>query len=138
MPNTFIKGGSSQTVSQVIRFALVGIFNNLLGYFVYLVVTWLWIEPKVAVTLFYPLGALMGFLGQSRFAFSYRGSFYTGISRYVLAHLAGYCLNIFLLWYFSDILGIPHQLIQLIAIFVVASFLFLLMKYYVFAERHAN
>jgi len=137
VPNASTKGESSQTVSQAIRFALVGIFNNLLGYLVYLVVTWLWIEPKVAVTLFYPLGALTGFLGQSR-AFSYRGSFHTGISRYVLAHLAGYCLNIFFLWYFSDRLGMPHQHIQLIAVFVVASFLFLLMKYYVFADRHAD
>jgi putative flippase GtrA len=133
MPNTGIKSESSKALSQAIRFGLVGIFNNLLGYIIYLILTWLWIEPKVAVTLFYPLGALIGFQGQARFAFSYRGSFHAGISRYVLAHLTGYCLNILFLWYLSDILEIPHQLVQLIAIFLVASFLFLAMKYYVFA-----
>ena len=37
-----------------------------------------------------------------------------------------------------DMLGYPHQLVQLAAIFVCAAFLFLALKFYVFAIRPAS
>ncbi len=50
---------------QVARYGVVGVISNLLGYLLYLLVTWLWLEPKVAVTLMYPIGAVAAYFGHA-------------------------------------------------------------------------
>jgi len=52
--------------------------------------------------------------------------------RYVIAHCIGYLLNLSILIVFVDKLGYAHQWVQAIAIFVVAAFLFLAFKVFVF------
>jgi putative flippase GtrA len=89
----------------------------------------------VAVTLLYPIGALSGYIGHSKFAFLYSGSHLFGVLRYVFAHLIGYGLNITILYICVDLLGYLHQLIQALAIFVVAGILFLMYRYYVFPQK---
>ncbi len=37
------------TLGQVVRYGVVGVLNNLLGYLIYLLVTWLWLDPKIAL-----------------------------------------------------------------------------------------
>ncbi|MCY1546854.1 GtrA-like protein [compost metagenome] len=114
---------------------MVGVLNNLLGYLIYLVVTWVWLDPKVAVTLMYPIGAVTAYFGHAKYAFAYSGQTSHGIARYVIAHLIGYGANIGLLYVFSDRLLFPHQLVQAVAIVGVAGILFLLFRYFVFPNR---
>jgi putative flippase GtrA len=120
---------------QVVRYGVVGVINNLAGYLIYLGVTWLGLEPKLAVTLMYPIGALTGYFGHARYAFAYRGGHVSGLLRYVVAHLVGYTANIALLYVFFDRFGYPHQAVQAVAIFVVAGLLFALFRYFVFPVR---
>ena len=40
-----------------------------------------------------------------------------------------------MLYLFSDQLGYPHQVVQAVAIFVVARILYLLFRYYVFLDH---
>ena len=122
-------------LQQLAPYGLVGIVVNAVGFVIYLLLTWKWLEPKMAVNLMYPIGALLGYFGNSKFAFSYSGSHLFGILRYVLAHLIGYGINIAILYTFVDLLGYPHSLIQAIAIFVVAVVLFLLFRNYVFPQK---
>jgi putative flippase GtrA len=121
------------TVKQLLRYSMVGLFNNLFGYLLYLLVTWLFLEPKAAVSILYPTSAFIGYFAHARYAFAYRGQTSSGLSRYVVAHAFGYGVNMFLLYVFSDCLHFPHQAVQAVAIFVVAGLLFLLFKYFVFA-----
>lgn len=120
---------------QLFRYGVVGILNNLAGYLIYIVVTWLGVEPKLAVTLMYPIGALSGYFGHARYAFEYSGGDKLGLVRYTIAHIAGYGANLVLLYIFFDRFGFPHQLVQAIAIFVVAGLLFLLFRLFVFPVR---
>jgi len=122
-------------LAQVVRYGVVGVLNNLLGYLIYLVVTWAWLDPKVAVTLMYPIGAVTAYFGHAKYSFTYSGQTSHGIARYVIAHLIGYGANIGLLYVFSDLLLFPHQLVQAVAIVVVAGILFLLFRYFVFPNR---
>ena len=135
MRNALTHVASSSTLRQVIRYSLVGISNNLLGYLIYLLVTWLWLDPKVAVTMMYPIGALMGYFGHARYSFAYQGDTLHGLARYVIAHLIGYGVNIGMLYGLSDRLGFPHQLVQAAAIVAVAGILYLLLRYFVFPHR---
>ena len=119
---------------QVKRYGIVGVLNNLFGYLIYILITWFWLDPKIAVTLMYPIGAVTAYYGHARYAFSYNGGHSHALVRYVVAHLIGYGTNMGLLYLFWNQLGYPHQLVQAVAIVVVAGMLFLLFRYFVFFE----
>jgi putative flippase GtrA len=123
------------SLERVIRYGIVGVLNNLLGYLIYLLITWLWFDPKIAVSMMYPIGAVTSYFGHSRYSFSYTGRTLQGVTRYATAHLIGYGVNIGMLYVCSDLLRYPHQLVQAVAIVVVACILYLLFSYFVFPDR---
>jgi hypothetical protein len=124
------------SLRQLALFSLVGVLNNMFGYLIYLLITWFWLEPKIAVTLMYPLGALTAYFGHSKYSFvNTKSSTSNKITRYVIAHLIGYGVNMGIIYVFSDQLGYPHQLCQAAAILVVAGILFLLLRYFVFPNN---
>lgn len=120
---------------QLIRYGLVGVVSNLTIYCVYLLVTYLGVEPKKAMTLVYIIGASIGFMGNRNWTFAHRGDYSSAVLRYVLAHLSGYTLNLLILFTFVDRIGFAHQWVQATAIMIVAGFLFIAFKYFVFRER---
>lgn len=122
-------------MQQLIRYGLVGAATNAAIYFIYLLITHLGIEPKIAMTLVYIIGASIGFVGNQKWTFAHRGSISSAALRYGLAHLFGYILNLLILVIFVDNLGYVHQWVQAVAIVIVAGFLFVVFKYYVFRER---
>lgn len=122
-------------IADLGKYGLVGFLNNLLGYLIYILVTWFWLDPKIAVTLMYPIGAVTAYFGHARYSFSYKGSHLHSIVRYIIAHLIGYATNIGMLYLFWSRLGYPHQLVQAVAIMFVAVILFLLFHYFVFPKR---
>ena len=125
-------------LAQVMRYGVVGVLNNLLGYLIYLAVTWFWLEPKLAVTLLYPIGVLTAYVGHAKYAFAYQGRHAHGLLRYFTAHLIGYGVNVSLLHIFSDKLLYPHQAVQAVAIVVVGGLLYLLSRYWVFPDNPIN
>lgn len=119
---------------QMIRYGIVGVANNLISYLIYLLMTYLWLDPKVAVTLFYPIGAVTAYFGHYKYSFSYQGKNTFTMLRYGLAHVIGYSINLMMLLVLSDKFQLPHQAVQALAILVVAFTLFLLLKYFVFTD----
>ena len=117
---------------QFLRYALVGVFSNSVGYCAYLLITWWGGAPKTTMSVLYLLAASLGFLGNRLWAFSHRGNPLSSAVRYACAHLMGYGINLSLLMIFVDHLGYPHQLVQAAAIPVVAVFLFVCFRYFVF------
>lgn len=120
------------------RYGVVGVLNNLLGYLIYLVITWMGVDPKLAVTIMYPIGAATAYFGHAKYAFQYQGNLGHGLLRYVLAHLIGYSVNVAMLYELSDRLGYPHQTVQAAAILVVAGVLYVLFRLFVFPHRTAR
>lgn len=118
---------------SAIRYALVGICSNAIGYAVYLIATLLGgLNPKSAMTFVYCSVVLIGFLGNRAWTFQYSGKTSTTLVRYIAAHLIGYSINFMLLHIFTQILGYPHQIVQAVAIMIVALYLFTAFKYFVF------
>lgn len=128
-------GKTGKTRGQLLRYALVGLLSNVSGYLVYLLVTYLGTPPKIAMTLLYAVGALLGFLGNRSVTFRHDGNAWSAGARYLVAHLLGYLANLAMLIVFVDRLGYPHQVVQAAAVFVVAGMLFLMFKYFVFHEQ---
>lgn len=123
------------TLGQIVRYGVVGVLNNLLGYLIYLLVTRLWLDPKMAVTLRYPIGAVTAYLGHARYSFAYIGCISHGIARYTIVHMIGYGANISMLYLFWYRLEYPHQMVQAVAIVAVAGILYILFRYFVFPQR---
>lgn len=122
-----------ESVTQLFRYALFGLLSNFAGYLVYLAYTYLGGTPKVSMTLLYGVGAAVGFFGNRSLTFGHYGSIMGAGVRYVIAHCIGYLLNLSILIVFVDKLGYAHQWVQGVAIFVVAGFLFLAFKVFVFS-----
>ncbi|SFQ49348.1 GtrA-like protein [Variovorax sp. OK605] len=118
--------------AQLLSYAFVGLLSNLAGYLVYLLITWLGAGPKVTMTLLYATGACIGFWGNRRITFRHDEKGMAVGVRYLLAHCVGYTINFVLLYVLVDRMGYAHQIAQAFAIFVVAGFLFVAFKYFVF------
>jgi putative flippase GtrA len=127
-----------RTFSQLYRYGLVGIASNLAGFMVYLLITQLGGTPKITMTILYGVGAVVGFWGNREMTFSHKGSLLgTGV-RYIVAHCFGYFINLAILVVMVDKLGFVHQWVQAFAIFIVAAFLFLAFKFFVFRESQIS
>lgn len=117
---------------QLFRYALVGIFSNIAGYIVYLVLTNIGGTPKATMSLLYGVGASVGFFGNKKLTFKHEGGIIGAGIRYIIAHFFGYLINLGILILFVDRMGYSHELVQAIAVFIVAAFLFLAFKVFVF------
>ena len=132
-----IKGGlnisTRESVTQLFRYTLIGLLSNGAGYILYLALTYLGGSPKITMTLMYGAGAAIGFFGNRSFTFANQGSIMVAGRRYIIAHCIGYVLNLSILMIFVDKLGYAHQWVQGISIVIVASFLFMVFKVFVFS-----
>lgn len=117
------------------RYGMVGIISNLSAYLIYLLITYWGMEHKTAMTLVYMAGAAVGFFGNRQWAFAHKGRMHLAMVRYGIAHVLGYTLNFLILYVFVDHLGYAHQWVQAMAIAVVAGFLFVLFRYFVFSAK---
>ena len=135
MPESTANGQVGESIRQLVRYALVGVTSNAAIYFVYLLITYLGVAPKTAMTLVYIVGGCVGFVGNRKWTFAHRGGLSSAALRYVLAHIFGYLLNFLILFTFVDCLGYAHQWVQAAAILVVAGFLFIIFKYFVFSKK---
>jgi len=90
---------------QLIRYGIVGVTTNILGYGVFLLVTSFGVDPKSTMSSFYVLGAVLGFFGNKKLTFSHTGNLYGSIFRYIIAHTIGFTLNFMLLTVFYEWYG---------------------------------
>lgn len=120
------------------RYAIVGVSTNLIAFLVYLGLTRLSFDPKLAMAFVYIAAATLSYFGNARYTFSYEGRTSSGLIRFVAAHALGFCFNLLLLFVFVDLLAFPHEIVQFSAIFAVAGLLFLLMRYFVFRKREGD
>ena len=119
---------------QFIRYAVVGLTSNGISYLLYLVATWLGIDPKLAMTGIYVVGVLQTFFFNKRWSFRFDGAATPALVRYAVAYVFGYVVNLLALLILVDQARLPHQLIQGVMILVVAVILFFAQRYWVFPQ----
>lgn len=134
----YLQSLNNKTIHQFISYAFIGLVSNFLGFGCYYVLTYLFSSPKLTMTLLYSIGSIVSFFANRRFTFKHSGQIGVSGIRFVLVQFLGYLLNLSLLLLFVDYLGYKHQMVQAIAIFVVAIFLFVLSRYFVFAPQVAH
>ena len=120
---------------QLSRYAIVGLASNAFGYLLYLLLTTVGMGHKTAMTLLYGVGVLQTFIFNKRWSFSHQGPTKTALRRYIISYCIGYAINYIALWGLVDKLGFPHQWVQVVMIFLLASMLFTLQRYWVFSTE---
>ena len=130
--------GDTAACKQFIRYALVGLGSNAVSYFVYVVVTWLGVESKTAMTWLYLLGAIQTFVFNKQWSFRFRGAPMPALVRYAMAYGFGYVVNLLGLMFFVDHAGMPHHVVQGAMIVTVAVLLFVAQKYWIFPAGAAG
>ncbi|MBQ7738082.1 MAG: GtrA family protein [Desulfovibrionaceae bacterium] len=123
------------TFKQIIRYGIVGILHNAAGYILYLIITALGVDPKIVVGFTYPIALLISYIGNKKYTFENTGNYKKSSLRFLGMHCISYLINLGLLYVLVDLYGFPHQIIQLMAIFVCAAFLFVTLKLYVFKKE---
>lgn len=118
--------------TQMVRFLTVGLITNASLYTAYLAITSLGLEHKLAMTLVYVSGVVMGFLFNRNWTFRHNGQLARGFMRYASIYFAGYVVNFCGLFLLVDIFGYPHQIMQLIIGALLMGVFFIAQRYWIF------
>lgn len=124
-----------RALTQFARYVVVGLVSNMIGYLIYLVLTRIGFEPKLAMSLMYGIGVIQTFLFNKRWSFRFSGAATPALVRYATAYALGYVINLLALMLLVDQAGLPHQLVQGVMIVFVAVMLFLAQRYWVFPQE---
>ena len=128
---------SRRTLVQLLRYGVVGLASNTVGFLLYLLLTdGIGMDPKLAMSLLYVVGVLQTFLFNRNWTFSHDGPKRRALIRYFCAYGFGYLVNLAVLVILVDHFRLPHQPVQGAMIFVLAGLLFLLQKFWVFRPAH--
>lgn len=128
-----IKGNAAH--HQFIKFAIVGVVSNGILYLLYLLLTYMGVGHKLAMTLLFITGLLQTFVFNKKWAFQHDGATRKTFVRYGIVYVSAYLINLAALIVLTDNMGFPHELVQGGAILVVAVYLFVMQKLWVFKHR---
>ena len=124
----------SRSLIQLVRFGALGVLTNVLGYVLYLGITYVGVGPKVAMTVLYCVGVCINFIGSRNWVFRSNAKMLGASMRYVAVYAIGYVVNYGILMVFVDRLGYPHAYVQAAAIVIVACYLYIALKFLVFRQ----
>ena len=121
-----------ETHRQLLRYAVIGLASNALGYVGYLLLSSFGMGHKTALTALYGVGVLQTFVFNRRWTFRYAGAIPGSIARYIAIYAFGYVFAMVAMYLLVDLFGLPHKAVVLALIFVVACGIFLLQKFWAF------
>lgn len=125
-----------ETRRQLLRYGVTGLISNSALYGAYLLLSWIGIGHKLAMTMTYCTGVLCTFVFNRRWTFGDDGAVPLALLRYVTIYACGYVFNALALLALVDSAGLPHQWVMLALIIASAAIIFLLQKFWVFTNGH--
>ena len=126
------------TLAQLLRFGVVGVAVNLLLYTAYLALVNAQLGAKTAMSVTYAAGVVLSYRLNRRWSFGRSAGPRSDMVRYAALYSAGYLLNLGALRLFVDEMGLRHQLVQAVMVFVVAVLTFGLQKVWVFRAPRSS
>lgn len=120
---------------EFLLYVVTGLTVNTLSYLCFLLITYLGLDPKLAVLILYVASMTASFFANRTWVFVHDGKIHWAAIRFLGSYLSGLLLNLGILWLFTDVLGFPYQIVQLCAVIGIAIFLFLMSRYFVFSDR---
>jgi putative flippase GtrA len=84
------------------------------------------------MTVLYIIGAVVAYFGNRKLTFNSTDALWSSGLRYILVHSVGYAIDYTMLTVLHEQYGYAHQYVQICAVGVVAVYLFIAMKFFVF------
>jgi putative flippase GtrA len=122
---------ASLDLVQLVKYYLVGALVNAGGYVAFLALLHEDIDAKIAASILYVMGALISFWLNRKLVFDSALRIRASLIRLTVMLLAGYVLNMAMLYLFVDLYHAPAWLIQIAAVIVVSILFYLINKFYV-------
>lgn len=119
---------------QFIQYCIVGVVSNVSAYCLFLVMIASGVEAKVSMSIVYVLAAAASFWVNRNWTFAFTGNWVSNTARFLGAQCSGYGLNLLILFMFHDRLHCPAAIVQAAAILIVAIYMFLISKAFVFRQ----
>ena len=126
---------SSTATSEALRFAIVGVKNNLVYYLLYIGLSVIGVGHELAVVAVYVFGILYSFLFNKNFVFRNHRPSKSTFAKYVLVYLLALILNLISLRVLTEFVGLNHYVAQGILIFAISAVVFVLLRLVVFRTR---
>lgn len=118
--------------TQFMRYAIIGLASNGIGYGLYILLTQLGLGPKFAMSLLYIVGILQTFLFNKNWSFGFHGRIAPALFRYATIYAIGYAINFLALLLLVDQAKLPHQWVMAGLVLFMAIFFFAGQKFWVF------
>jgi len=129
--------GAMKVHKQFIRYAVVGLASNAIGYVLYIVLTRVGLGPKLAMSLLYGIGVLQTFIFNKKWSFRFAGAAAPALVRYATVYALGYVINFLALMLLVDQAGLPHQWVMAGLVLFMAVFFFAGQRFWVFRQTPA-
>lgn len=124
----------NNSLRQFVRYGIVGIFSNIIGYIIYLALTHFGTPPKLAMTLLYCAGVAQTFFFNKSWSFKFTGPQTPAFVRYATLYAAGYLINYSTMAYLIDKQNAPHEFVMAALMLAMPALFFLGQKFWVFTE----
>ena len=124
----------SKNVLEIFRYFFSGIFTNVLGFLIYFILTskYLEIDPIKVVIFLIPIIFVFHFALQQIYVFKKKKFKKLFLYKYFFLYLVNYILNIVFLHLSVNKWNFEHNISQLIIIILLASYTYVLSKYFIF------
>lgn len=124
---------SYKLVNQVLRFGLIGVITNIIGYSLFVLCTlYLKFSPYLVISFLYPLSITATYILNKDYTFKQEKTLKKQKIIFITLYLSAYLLNILILYIAKTLLLVPAYLAQGVAIIVLGIYLFLMQKKYVY------
>lgn len=138
-----IKGNHKNTISQLIKFGIVGLSNTFIGYLVYSLCIWLGLHYLIANLIGFIVSVLNAYYWSDRFVFKKdegetRSTVKTILKTYIAYGSTGLLLASILLYLYVDMLHISEYVAQLLVLIVTIPINFIINKFWSFKTKRIN
>jgi putative flippase GtrA len=123
---------------QFARWVAVGITTNVVFYGIYLLLTYNTLGHKASMVVTYVSSVLVSFTLNRNWSFRHFGRISSSFIRYSLTYAICFAINFFILYIAVDLQGYRHEIVQGGLVLIIAVLIFILQKYWVFAEARVR
>ncbi len=123
---------------QFIRYGLVGLSVNVIGYFAFLGMVYAGLHHQLAATLMFAIAVLASYTANRNWSFGHRGGVGRTFLSYLVLYSVAWILDVLILFVFVDSLGLHHAPVQAFAILGIAGLLFIGQRYWVFRSSRTD
>lgn len=117
-------------------YAAIGLCINSTAIGVYLLLVAIGLMPELVSFLLYISGASLSYLGNRTLTFNSTVAHTTAFPRFLMAHSLGLAVQLSLLSFLHRTAGLSHQLSQVITVSLIALYLYIAFKHYVYPRSN--